>query len=266
MVEMMLDATGNFAAPLTAARLQNWQAALFPAERRSIRVGAFRNGPMQVVSGRIGRERIHFEAPDADRVPEEMARFFGFFESASELDPVLLAGVAHLYFLTVHPFDDGNGRIARAITDLALARSEGTSQRCYSLSAQIGAEREAYYRILETTQRGGLDITPWLDFFLGVLEKALLRAGNNISAVLRQASFWEIHAVNTLGERQRAMLERLFAGFEGKLTSSKWAQLAKCSQDTASRDIDDLVRRGILVRSGGGRSTGYSLAPDGDGA
>jgi len=262
MVEMMLDATGNFATPLTRERLAFWQSGLFPADRRNLRIGADRDGPMQVVSGPIGRELVHFEAPASHRVEEEMERFLDFFEHGAGIDPVLKAGVAHLWFLTIHPFDDGNGRIARAITDLALARSERTSQRCYSLSAQIRADRERYYEVLEATQRGGLDITPWLDFFLDVFERALARAGENVAAVLRKARFWRRHAVASLNDRQRAMLDRLFGDFVGKLTSSKWATLAKTSQDTAARDIDELVKRGILVKEGGGRSTSYSLALD----
>lgn len=263
MVAMMLDATRNFAAPLTPERLAIWQSGLFAGERPEIRVGAFRDGPVQVVSGPIDRRWVHFEAPPAERVPVEMARFLDFFESEGKIDPVLKAAIAHLHFLTIHPFDDGNGRIARAITDLALARSEKTSQRCYSLSAQIRADRERYYEVLESTQRGNLDITAWLDFFLDVFERALARAGENVAAVLRKARFFKRHEVaSSLNERQRAMLERLFGDFVGKLTSSKWAALAKCSQDTAARDIDELVRRGILVKEGGGRSTSYSLAPD----
>ena len=267
MVEMTLDATRNFAAPLTMERLLGWHRGLFPSEPgglQRIGVGAFRGGsggPMQVVSGPIGRETVHFEAPAGVRVAAEMERFLEFFEGDADLDPVLKAGIAQLYFLTIHPFDDGNGRIGRAIADLALARSEQTSQRLYSLSAQIRAERDAYYRVLEWTQKGDLDITRWLVFFLGALEGAITRAEGALEAVVRKARFWEKNAVPSLNERQRAMVERLFGDFEGKLTTSKWAALAKCSQDTALRDIEDLVKRGILVKDpGAGRSTSYSLA------
>jgi Fic family protein len=265
MVEMTLDATRNFAAPLTVERLLGWHRGLFPREPGSlkrIRVGAFRDsssGPMQVVSGPIGRETVHFEAPAGAQVAGEMDRFLEFFEGDTSVDPVLKAGIAHLHFLTIHPFDDGNGRLGRAIADLALARSEQASQRFYSLSAQIRAERDAYYRVLERTQQGDLDITQWLVFFLGALDGAISQAESALEAVVRKARFWEKYAVPSLNERQRKMLERLFGDFIGKLTSSKWAQLAKCSQDTALRDIEDLVQRGILVKDrGGGRSTSYS--------
>lgn len=272
MVEMTLDATRNFAAPLTRERLLAWHAALFSGETSGlarIHIGAFRDGsagPMQVISGPIGREKVHFEAPAAARIDAELARFLDFFENDRTVDPVLQAGVAHLFFLTIHPFEDGNGRIARAVADLALARSEQTSQRFYSMSAQIRAERAAYYEELERAQKGDLDITPWLVFFLGVLERCFERAEETLAAVLRKARFWEKHAVASLHPRQREILERLFGDFYGKLTSSKWATLAKCSQDTASRDIEDLVRRGILVKADlGGRSTSYSLAPEAGG-
>lgn len=216
---------------------------------------------MQVVSGPIGRERVHFEAPEAARVAAEMDLFLDFCERDPGYDPVLKAGVAHLYFLTIHPFDDGNGRIARAICDLLLARSEATSQRAYSLSAEVRAQRSGYYRELEAAQKGGLDVTRWLSFFLDLLEGAFTRAEGALATVIGKAHFWEKHAVAALNERQRTILERLFDGFESKLTTSKWAQLAKCSQDTALRDIEDLVRRGIVVKDpAGGRSTSYSLA------
>ncbi len=264
MVEMMLDATRNYAAPLTAERLFAWHAALFADGRggRMLR-GAYRDGSagaMQVVSGPIGRETVHFEAPAASRVEAEMALFLEFCAGGSLADPVLEAGVAHLWFLTIHPFDDGNGRIARAISDRILARSEGTSQRAYSLSGQICAERRDYYRELEAAQKGDLDISRWLEYFLGVLERAFDRAEGALSAVLARARFWERHAAVALNDRQKKVLARLLEGFEGKLTSSKWARLVKCSQDTALRDIDDLVRKGILEKDPqGGRSTSYSL-------
>lgn len=269
VVEMMLDATQSYGAPLTAERLQGWHAALFPTGRsgmRKIVVGAWRTGeegPMQVVSGPVGRERIHFEAPDAARLETEMARFLDWFEKAQP-DPVLKAGVAHLWFITIHPFADGDGRIARAIADLALARAEGTSQRFYSMSAQIRAERNAYYDILESTQKGSTDITQWLLWFIGCLDRAFDNAETILAGVMRKARFWEAAAAQPLNERQRKVINRLLDGFEGKLTNTKWAAIAKTSSDTALRDITDLVQRGILVKEpGGGRSTSYSLAMTG---
>lgn len=266
-VEMMLDATQNFAAPLTAARLFDLHAALFPTARSDmtkITVGAWRDdrsGPMQVVSGILGRQQVHYEAPAAARLDHEMRAFMDWFNSGEPIDLVLQAGVAHLWFVTVHPFDDGNGRIARAIADLTLARSEQSAQRFYSMSAQIREERRAYYDILEATQKGSLDITPWLEWFLGCLDRAFDGAETILAAVLKKARFWEIYAGTSFNDRQRGVINRLLNGFEGKLTSSKWAKLAKCSQDTALRDITDLVERGVLTRDPtGGRSTSYSLA------
>lgn len=267
LVEMMMDATQNHAAPLTATRLQKWHSSLFPTGRsnlKSIRTGAWRaaaSNPMQVISGPIGRERVHFEAPPAEKLDEETAAFLAWFNRATEIDGILKAALAHLWFVTIHPFEDGNGRIARAIADMALARSEKSEQRFYSMSAQIRAERGAYYEILERTQKGGMDITPWMTWFLGCLERAIAHAETVLASVLEKARFWERHAGETFNERQRVMLTKLLGGFEGKLTSTKWAKLAKCSQDTAGRDIEDLARRGILVKdAAGGRSTRYSLA------
>ena len=267
VVEMMLDATQNYEAPLSDERLFAWHAALFPTGRSGmtkIIVGAWRyenSGPMQVVSGPMGRERVHFEAPAAARLPEEMAAFLSWFNGQASHDPVLKAAIAHLWFVTIHPFEDGNGRIARAIADMALARSEGTSQRFYSMSAQIRQERKDYYAILETTQKGDLDITGWLLWFLGCLNRAFDGAEKILANVLRKTRFWEAHASQRLSERQRKVLNRLLEGFEGKLTSSKWAKLTQTSPDTALRDINDLVARGILIReASGGRSTSYSLA------
>ena len=215
---------------------------------------------MQVVSGPIGREKVHYQAPEAKRVPGEMSAFLKWFNGPQSIDPVLAAGLAHLWFVTIHPFEDGNGRIARAIADMALARSENSTQRFYSMSAQIRLERNAYYDMLEKTQKGGLDITPWLEWFLGCLDRAIDGAEQILAGTFRKAHFWEAHAQKPFNERQRAVLNRLFDGLEGKLTSSKWAKLAKCSQDTALRDIDDLVKRGVLVKEpGGGRSTSYAL-------
>lgn len=266
VVEMMLDATQNFAQPLTAERLFGWHAALFPTGRSGmsrINVGAWRTSegdPMQVVSGPVGREHVHYEAPEAARLNAEMTRFLDWFEAATP-DPVLKAGIAHLWFVTVHPFDDGNGRIARAIADLALTRAEGTPQRFYSMSAQIRAERKAYYDLLETTQKGDLDITPWLLWFIACLDRAFDGAETILASVLRKARFWEALAGQPLNERQRKVINRLLDGFEGKLTNAKWAALAKTSPDTALRDINDLVSRGILAKEpGGGRSTSYSLS------
>ena len=265
VVEMMLDATQNFALPLTADRLFAWHAALFPTGRSGmsrITVGAWRmseGDPMQVVSGPVGREHVHYEAPEAARLDAEMTRFLTWFETATS-DPVLKAGVAHFWSVTVHPFDDGNGRIARAIADLALARAEGTPQRFYSMSAQIRAERKAYYETLEATQKGDLDITAWLLWFIACLDRAFDGAETILAGVMRKARFWEALADQPLNERQRKVLNRLLDGFEGKLTNAKWAALAKTSSDTALRDINDLVQRGILARdAGGGRSTSYAL-------
>ena len=268
VVEMMLDATRHFSQPLTAERLFAWHASLFPTGRSGmtkIKIGAWRDdsaGPMQVVSGAIGKERVHFEAPKADRLAGEMGSFLDWFEGKDQIDPVLKAGLAHLWFVTIHPFDDGNGRIARAIADLALARSENSPQRFYSMSAQIRQERNAYYDILEQTQNGTLDVTPWMEWFLGCLGRAIDGAQVTLGNVLGKARFWERIQDVQLHERQRLVINRLLDGFEGKLTTSKYAALAQCSQDTAHRDILALVDHGVLVRSAeGGRSTSYSLAP-----
>ena len=267
VVEMMLDATRHFNEPLTAERLFGWHASLFPAGRsgmHKIIVSVWRDdrtGPMQVVSGPIGKEHVHFEAPPASRLEKEMQGFIDWFNADPDVDPVMKAALAHLWFVTVHPFDDGNGRIARAITDMALARSENSSQRFYSISAQIREERGAYYDILERTQKGTLDITPWMKWFLDCLGRAIDGAQTTLSAVLTKARFWESVAAVAINERQRLVLNRLLDGFEGKLTTSKYAKLTKNSQDTALRDIQQLVEHSILVRNpGGGRSTSYTLA------
>ncbi|KAA3614219.1 MAG: Fic family protein [Planctomycetota bacterium] len=270
VVEMMVDATQNFAGPLTAERLFGWHAALFPTGRsgmRRITVGAWRtkeDGPMQVVSGAIGRERVHFEAPGADRLETEMANFLDWFEAPPSIDPVLLAGVAHFWFVTIHPFVDGNGRIARAIGDLALSRADGSKERYYSLSTQIEAERKQYYHQLESCQRGGLDITAWLAWFLGCLDRSIDRAEETLDSVLRKAKLWQRIHQHPIHDRQRKVIMRLLDNFQGKLTTSKYAKLAKCSPDTALRDIRDLLERRILIQNpGGGRSTSYRLAePD----
>lgn len=266
VVEMMLDATQRFAAPLTADRLFGWHAALFPTGRsgmRKITVGAWRDGatgPMQVVSGPLGREKVHYEAPAAALLPNEMAQFLTWANESDGTDGVLKAAFAHLWFVTIHPFDDGNGRIARAIADWQLARSENSAQRFYSMSAQIRHERNDYYDILEHTQKGTLDITPWLQWFLACLGRAFDGTETTLAAVLRKARFWERSARLAINERQRAVLNSLLDGFTGNLTTRKWATLAKCSHDTALRDIQSLVELGLLHKgAGGGRSTSYSL-------
>lgn len=267
VVEMMLDATQNYEKSLTEERLFAWHSSLFPTGRsgmRRIRVGMWRDdrdGPMQVLSGPVGRERVHFEAPPAERLAREMASFLGWFNNGPKVDPVLKAGMAHLWFVTVHPFDDGNGRIARAIADLCLARSEQSAQRFYSMSAQIREERNAYYDILEETQKGGTEITPWQAWFLGCLGRAIDGAETVLGGVLAKARFWQSVGQPPVNERQCVVLNKLLDGFEDKLTTTQWAKLTNSSQDTAYRDILDLIERGILVRSAeGGRSTSYVLA------
>lgn len=270
VVEMMLDATRNFDVPLTTTRLFDWHAAMFPTGRAGmhrITVGAWRTGdagPMQIVSGPMGRERVHFEAPGAERVESEMQRFLEWFNGPSEVDPVLKAGVAHFWFVTIHPFDDGNGRIARAITDMALSMADGTKDRFYSMSSGIERERKEYYRQLESAQRGGLDITGWLAWFLACLDRTIEDARGTLSSVLHKARLWQRINRGPINERQREVINRMLDKFSGHLTTSKYAKLAKCSSDTALRDIRDLLDRGIIVKnSGGGRSTSYHLTdPD----
>jgi Fic family protein len=267
VVEMMLDATQKYAQPLTAERLFSWHASLFPTGRsgmRRITVGAWRPadiGPMQVVSGPMGRERVHFEAPAADRLQHEVSVFLDWFGAANGIDPVLKAGIAHFWFVTIHPFEDGNGRISRAIADMALARAEGTIERFYSMSAQIEAEKKQYYLNLEQSQKGGTDITSWLEWFLGCLGRAVAGAEDGLASVLRKAKIWElINSQSPVNERQRKVINRLLDGFEGKLSTSKYAKLAQCSGDTALRDIKILLDRGILIQdAGGGRNTSYHL-------
>jgi len=263
VVEMVLDATRNYDKPLTRERLFAWHASLFPTGytgMRKIKVGAWRDAPMEVVSGPIGHERVHFEGPPADRIEREMTAFLDWFNGDDGTDLVLRACIAHLWFVTIHPFDDGNGRIARAIADKMLARSEQSPQRFYSMSAQMRQERDAYYGGLEQTQKGTLDITERLDWFLGCMERSFDEAKETLVAVFRKARFWSSHAGAPFNERQSFMLNKLLDGIEGKLTSSKWAKIAKCSQDTALRDIVDLVDRGIMAKDpAGGRSTSYSL-------
>ena len=266
VVELTLDATQRYEEPLTEERLFAWHSALFPTGRsgmRKIQVGRWRDdssGPMQVVSGPIGKERVHYQAPNAEQLPLEMTRLLDWFNAEDSIDPVLKAALAHLWFVTIHPFDDGNGRIARAIADLALARSEQSAKRFYSLSAQIRLQRTDYYEILEQTQKGSLDVTAWMRGFLGCLDRAFDGAETTLSDVLCKARFWELHAGKSFNDRQQKVINRLLDGFEGKLTSSKWAKLTRCSQDTASRDINNLVKREILAKNlAGGRSTSYSL-------
>lgn len=267
VVEMMIDATQNFQSRMTKDRLFGWHSSLFPAGRSGmtkIRVGQWRDdrtGPMQVISGPMGKERIHFVAPAAKRLQQEMAGFLTWFNGVKPKDDVLKSAIAHLWFVTVHPFEDGNGRIARALADMLLARADNSPQRFYSMSAQISAERKGYYQALEKTQKGNLEITDWLKWYLSCLSRAILGSERVLSSVLEKAQFWSTHGGEALNDRQKKTIGRLFDGFEGKLTSSKWAAMNKCSQDTAARDITDLVERGILKKNpGGGRSTSYSLA------
>jgi Fic family protein len=267
VVEMMLDATENYAAPLTPERLFGWQAALFPtgySGLRRVKTGAWRDdadGPMQIVSGPIGRRRVHFEAPAAADVEGEMRRFLAWFNDEPQTDGLLRAGLAHLWIVTIHPFEDGNGRIARAITDQMLARSEASGQRFYSLSSQIRKERSVYYDELERAQKGDVDVTHWLAWFLGCFSRALDGVEATAGQVLRKADFWRRHAEDTLSARQMAMLNRWLDGFEGHLTAKKWAAITKVSIPTAQRDINDLVERGILRRNpGGSKNTSYDLA------
>jgi Fic family protein len=261
-VEMMLDAIQKFDEPLTKERLLQWHTLLFPSENKRITVGEWRKGIVQVVSGRIDKETVHFEAPSAERVDHEMKLFLEWFNQEATMDLVLKAAIAHLWFVTIHPFDDGNGRIGRALCDLMLARSEKSSRRFYSLSAQIQKERSSYYAILEQTQKGKLDITSWIEWFFNCLRRAIEEALVVLERIRGKSQFWEALAELSLNERQRKIMNRLWDGFEGKLTSSKWAKIAKCSQDTAYRDIIDLIDKGILSKNpDGGRNTSYSLKP-----
>lgn len=269
VVDMVLDATQHFEQPLTAERLFGWHAALFPtgySGRVRIQLGAWRNdaaGPMQVVSGPAGREKVHFEAPPAIALPAETSAFLRWFNAPPTGDALLHAGMAHLWLVTLHPFDDGNGRISRAVGDMALARAEGTAQRFYSLSAQIQRERKQYYDQLEATQHGTLDVTPWLSWFLGCLLRAVQGADGLLAGALEKSQFWQRWAGTPMNARQTLVLNRVLDGFEGKLTNARWAAIGKCSADTALRDINDLVARGMLRRlEGGGRSAGYGLSVD----
>lgn len=266
IVEMLMDATQHYDAPLSDERLFGWHNVLFPTGRSglySIEVGKYRSGEMQVVSGPMGYEKVHYEAPEPGRVTEEMRRFIDWVNTESALDPVLKAGIAHIWFVSIHPFDDGNGRITRALTDMLLARSEKSSKRFYSMSNEMKLQQNEYYDILERTQRGDGDITEWLLWFLDCFGKALSSTEDTLSAVLAKSRFWEAHRNVAVNERQRKIINMQFDGFFGKLTTGKWAKIGKCSTDTALNDIRDLVSKGMLKRNDeGGRSTNYSLVTD----
>jgi Fic family protein len=266
VVEMMLDATQNCFEPLTADRLFDWHAALFPTGRSGmykITVADWRKdttGPMQVVSGAMGKEKVHYQAPDSELVENEMLIFLDWFNNFNKTDLVIKAAVAHLWFVTIHPFEDGNGRITRALTDMLLAQADKTNQRFYSMSAQIRQERKGYYEILEKSQKGNLDITEWIKWFLQCLVNALKSTDSVLTMVLFKADFWNRHSKTILNERQKKLINKLLDGFDGKLTSSKWAKISKCSKDTAIRDINDLLGKNILQKeAAGGRSTNYEL-------
>ena len=266
VVEMLLDATQNYEEPLTKERLFNWHCSLFPTGRNGMYkliVGNWRDdyhGAMQIVSGAMGKENVHFQAPDADKIDSEMAIFLQWFNNEHKLEPVLKAALAHFWFVTIHPFNDGNGRIARAITDMLLARADGSSQRFYSMSAQIKTERKEYYSILEKSQKSNLDITSWIDWFLNCLTNSLNETNFILAKILHKHFFWMENSTLSLNDRQKSMINKLLDGFDGKLTSSKWAKINKCSADTALRDIQDLINKEILRKElAGGRSTNYEL-------
>lgn len=265
VVQLMMDATQNYMNPLIDERLFNWHAALFPTGRSGIykiTVADWRQGvePMQVISGPMGKEKVHYQAPDSDNIPFQMKLFLEWANDNQKIDPVLKAAIAHLWFVTIHPFDDGNGRIARTIMDLFLARADEMPHRFYSMSTEIRKQRKGYYEILEKTQKGGLDITGWLEWFLDCLEAALINTEKSISSVLQKAAFWDKYRLVPMNERQIKMVNLLWDGFDGKLTSSKWGKITKCSADTALRDIQDLITKGVLRKTDeGGRSTNYEL-------
>ena len=264
VVEIMLDATQNYQKPLTNKRLFGWHSALFPTGHsgmHKIEVGRYRTGEMQIVSGALGKERIHYEAVPANRVKEEMDKFLEWFNDKSPMDPVLKSAIAHFWFIIIHPFDDGNGRIARAISNLMLGRADKTTERYYSMSSQILIERKKYYEILQKVQHSRGDLTDWLEWFLHCLQNSLLATETTLQKILRKTEFWKVHENTIFNERQRFVLNKMFDGFEGKLKSSKWAKIAKCSPDSALRDIKDLIDKGILRQEQqGGRSTNYELA------
>ncbi len=266
VVDMMIDATQNCFYPLTEERLFDWHSALFPTGRIGmdrITVAGWRKdttGPMQVVSGAMGKEKVHFQAPHSDLIENEMQRFLEWFNHEGNMELVLKAAIAHLWFVTIHPFEDGNGRITRALTDMLLARADKSNQRFYSMSAQIRSERQQYYQKLEKTQKGNLDVTDWMKWFLQCLINALKSTESILTGVLFKADFWNRHSKTILNERQKKLLNKLLDGLDGKLTSSKWAKIAKCSKDTAIRDINDLIGKNILKKEqAGGRSTNYEL-------
>jgi Fic family protein len=268
VVQIMIDATQKYMEPLTEKRLFNWHAALFPTGRSGmypITVANWRQGkaPMQVVSGAMGKEKVHYQAPDSNDVPYQIDLFLNWVNAKQQIDPVLKAAIAHLWFITIHPFDDGNGRISRTITDLLLARSDEMPHRYYSMSAEIRKQRNSYYTILEKTQKGDIDITKWLEWFLDCMEAAIHYSVTLINTVTQKADFWDKHRLDIMNERQIKMINKLWDGFDGKLTSSKWAKITKCSPDTALRDIQDLISKGILQKTNeGGRNTNYELVKD----
>ncbi len=266
VVEMMLDATQKYHLPLTKERLFGWHSSLFPtgwSNMYKITVADWRKdttGPMQVVSGAMGKEKVHFEAPSSDRIDAEMYQFIAWVESESEIDPVLKAAIAHLWFVSIHPFEDGNGRITRTITEMLLARSDNSTKRFYSMSSQIRTQRKEYYEILEQTQKGDTDITAWIMWFLNCLQNAFKTTSLLLSSIILKFDFWNKHSATILNERQHKMLNKLLDGFNGKLTTSKWAKICKCSQDTALRDIQDLIKKDIVQKeASGGRNTSYEL-------
>jgi Fic family protein len=263
VVEMMLDATQHYKKPLTKERLFGWHGALFPSGysgMHKLEVGCYRSGEMQIVSGAMGKEKVHYDAVPAARVKTEMDHFLNWFNEEKKMDPVMKAAIAHFWFIIIHPFDDGNGRIARAISDLLLARADNTTERYYSMSSRIMVERKQYYAVLQKAQHSSGDITEWLSWFLNCLKHALMSTESTLHKVLRKTEFWKIHEATIFNERQRLVLNKLLDGFDGKLKSSKWAKIAKCSTDTALRDIKDLIEKGILRQEQeGGRSTNYEL-------
>lgn len=266
IVDMMLDATQSYDKPLTSERLFDWHAALFPTGRSSmykITVADWRKdttGPMQVISGALGKEKVHFEAPNSNRIAVEMKKFLDWFENENSIDLVLKSAIAHFWFVTIHPFDDGNGRITRAITDMLLARSDKSNQRFYSMSAQIRVERKLYYAMLEKSQKGNSDITQWILWFLDCFINAIHSTDDLLSETLVKSEFWKLHSTTFLNERQQKIINKLLDGFDGKLTTSKWGKINKCSHDTALRDIKDLIEKNILQKeASGGRSTNYEL-------
>ncbi len=263
VVEMMLDATQRFDLPLTEERLFGWHAALFPTGYSGpylIEVGKYRTGEMQVVSGAMGKEKIHYEAIKPQFVQTEMRLFLDWFNAENNIDPVLKAAVAHFWFIIIHPFDDGNGRIVRAVTEMLLSRAEGSGERFYSLSSQLLSKRKEYYAVLQKVQHSSGDITEWISWFLENLKESILTSENTTQKILAKAAFWKKHENTPINERQRLILNKLLHDFTGKLQSSKWAKITKTSNDTALRDIKDLIEKGILQKTNEqGRSSNYEL-------